>query len=47
MRLVVERVGLGFVVCLIFETFVAAVQVLSVPAPRSLELLRSTVFSLG
>lgn len=37
MRLVVERVGLGFVVCLIFETFVAAVHAVvgaSTPEPR-------------
>lgn len=40
MRLVVERVGLGFVVCLIFATFVAAVHAVvgaSTPAPRTAE----------
>lgn len=47
MRLVVERVGLGFVVCLIFETFVAAVHAVvgaSTPEPRTAERHR---FSIG
>lgn len=40
MHLVVERVGLGFVVCLIFATFVAAVHAVvgaSTPEPRTAE----------
>jgi len=44
MCLVVERVGFGFVVRLIFETFVAAAHAVvgaSTPEPRK---LRSTVF---
>jgi len=35
MRLAVERVGLGFVVCLIFETFVAAVHAVVGASTRS------------
>lgn len=47
MGLVVEWLGLGVVVCLVFETFVAAVHAVVGANTRTFELLRSTVFPPG